>query len=432
MPSPPVVSPRLSPAAVPAPRYRSALSAVTTLFFLWGFITSLNDILIPYLKAIFQLSFAQANLINLCFFGAYFFMSIPAGWLVARVGYKGGMLLGFGVAALGAFGFYPAADYRSYALFLGALFVLASGITLLQVAANPYVAILGPPQSASARLTLTQAFNSVGTTLGPVLGSAFLLSRLPKLADADAAARIDVRAVQLPYLAIGGLLLLICLLLSRVHLPQLTPLEESEPAAGPRAWQYPHLLLGVAAIFCYVGAEVAIGSHLVSYLALPDVAALDPQTAGERVGFYGAAAMLGRFAGAYLLNRFAPARLLIINAAGAVALVLLSIGSTGPLAMWSLLAVGLMNSLMFSTIFTLALAGLGRATEAASGLLCTAIVGGALVPLLFGAVADANSLRGALLLPVLCYFYIGWYGWRGARRAVQAGSPTFPLAAAAR
>ncbi|MDO7886758.1 sugar MFS transporter [Hymenobacter cheonanensis] len=410
--------------AGPAPRYTSALSAVTTLFFLWGFITSLNDILIPYLKAIFQLSYTQANLINLCFFGAYFLMSIPAGLLVEKVGYKRGMLLGFGVAALGAFLFYPAADQRSYGLFLGALFVLASGITLLQVAANPYVAILGPPQSASARLTLTQAFNSVGTTLGPVLGSVFLLSRLPKLTDATSAASIDVRAVQLPYLVIGGMLLLISLMLSQVKLPQITP-TESDTSASTRtsAWQYRHLLLGVLGIFTYVGAEVAIGSHLVSYFALPSVMSMEPVEAGKMVGFYWGGAMVGRFAGAYLLNKFSPGKALAFTALGAILLVAISVGATGSVAMWSVLAVGLMNSIMYPTIFTLAVAGLGRHTEQASGLLCTAIVGGAVVPVLFGAIADGPGLRWAFVLPVLCYAYIGWYGLRGSRQEAAVVTP---------
>jgi FHS family L-fucose permease-like MFS transporter len=415
-----------SDSLTPTPRYTSALSAVTTLFFLWGFITSLNDILIPYLKAIFQLSYTQANLINLCFFGAYFLMSIPAGKLVERVGYKRGMLLGFVVAAIGAFVFYPAAEQRSYGLFLGALFILASGITLLQVAANPYVAILGPPASASSRLTLTQAFNSVGTTLGPVLGSIFLLSRLPALDNATTAASIDVRAVQLPYLVVGGMLLLISFLLSRVNLPQIVPAESDNAASRhEKAWQYRHLMLGVLGIFAYVGAEVAIGSHLVSYFALPEVGGLTPMAAGQMVGFYWGGATVGRFAGAYLLNKFSPTKLLAFNAAGAVALVLLSISSTGPLAMWSVLAVGLMNSIMYPTIFTLALAGLGRHTEEASGLLCTAIVGGALVPVLFGTVADGSGLRWAFVLPVLCYIYIGWYGLRGSRPA--ADSATSPV-----
>jgi FHS family L-fucose permease-like MFS transporter len=400
-------------------RYTSALAAVTTLFFLWGFITCLNDILIPYLKAIFQLSFAKANLINLCFFGAYFLMSIPAGKLVERIGYKRGMLLGFVVAAMGAFLFYPAAAQRAYGLFLGALFVLASGITLLQVAANPYVAILGPPQSASARLTLTQAFNSLGTTIAPLLGTALILSNLPKLNNAASAAQIDVRAVQIPYLVIGGTLLFISLLLSRVHLPVITPAAEettADQAGSPSIWQHRHLLFGVLGIFTYVGAEVAIGSHIVNYVALPDVLGLDPATAGSKVAYYWGAAMVGRFAGAYLLNKFSPTKLLAFNAFAAVALVLISINTTGALAMWSLLAVGLMNSLMYPTIFTLAMAGLGRQTEEASGLLCTAIVGGALIPMLFGVIADYSSLRWALLLPMVCYVYIMWYGLRGSRR----------------
>lgn len=401
-------------------RYTSALSAVTTLFFLWGFITCLNDILIPYLKAIFQLSFAQANLINLCFFGAYFFMSIPSGWLVSRVGYKKGMLIGFAVAALGSFLFYPAAAQRAYGLFLGALFVLASGITILQVAANPYVAILGPPESASARLTLTQAFNSLGTYLAPRLGSVLILSHLPKKVDAVSAADIDVTAVQIPYLVIGAVLLLISLLLSRVHLPKIEHTTETNSIASTNAgsaWNYRHLVLGVVGIFAYVGAEVAIGSHIVNYLALPDVMGLDPESAGKQVANYWGAAMVGRFAGAYLLNKFAPTKLLAFNAIGAVILVLISINTSGAVAMWSLLAVGLMNSLMYPTIFTLAVAGLGRHTEQASGLLCTAIVGGAIVPLLFGFIADNSGLRIALFLPIVCYLYVMWYGLRGSRRS---------------
>ncbi|AMJ66096.1 sugar MFS transporter [Hymenobacter sp. PAMC 26628] len=439
--------PAADAAAGPAPRYTSALSAVTTLFFLWGFITCLNDILIPYLKAIFQLSYAQANLINLCFFGAYFLMSIPAGKVVARVGYKRGMLLGFVVAAVGAFLFYPAAAARAYGLFLGALFVLASGITLLQVAANPYVAILGPPASASARLTLTQAFNSLGTTLAPLLGSALILSHLPKLNTATSAATIDVRAVQLPYLVIGGVLLLISLLLSRVHLPVIEHAaaeEAGSPAEHRGAWSYRHLAFGVVGIFAYVGAEVAIGSHIVSYLSLSSVMSdlliyvrsmlviseaqklfgfsIDntEAAAGMMVSFYWGAAMVGRFAGAYLLNKFSPSKLLAFNAIIAVVFILISISTTGPVAMWSLLAVGLMNSLMYPTIFTLALVGLGRLTEEGSGLLCTAIVGGALVPLLFGFIADHSSLRLALLLPIVCYVYIMWYGLRGSRPVVPA------------
>lgn len=418
----PTLRPATGSAPASAQRYTSALAAVTTLFFLWGFITCLNDILIPYLKVIFQLSFAQANLINSCFFGAYFLVSIPAGRLVAKVGYKRGMLIGFGVAAVGAYLFYPAAAQRVYGLFLGALFVLASGITILQVAANPYVAILGPPESASSRLTLTQAFNSLGTYLAPLLGASLILSKLPKQVDAASAAAIDVTAVQIPYLIIGTALLLISLLLSRVHLPQITPATDEADATstGGSAWNYRHLVLGVVGIFAYVGAEVAIGSHIVNYLALPDVMHYDAETAGNQVANYWLAAMIGRFAGAYLLNKFSPTKILAFNAVGAIVLLLVSINTTGEAAMWSVLAVGLMNSVMYPTIFTLAVAGLGRHTEQASGLLCTAIVGGAVIPLLFGFVADHSGLRMALLVPAVCYLYIMWYGLRGSRRGAAA------------
>ncbi|OON70099.1 sugar MFS transporter [Hymenobacter sp. CRA2] len=411
----PILSTAHAPAATEAgaqPRYTSALSSLTVLFFMMGFITCLNDILIPYLKAIFQLSYAQANLINLCFFGAYFFMGIPAGLLVQRIGYKGGMLTGFVVAALGCFLFYPAADSRSYPFFLVALFVLATGVVLLQVAGNPYVAVLGPAKSAPARLTLTQAFNSLGTTVAPLLGSALILSHLPDLDTASAAA-IDVKAVQTPYLAIGAALLIISGLLAILKLPRIQHAADPTDHAGRQAWHFRHLVLGAVGIFAYVGGEVAIGSHIVSYLHLPDVAGLAPKVAGEQVSYYWGGAMVGRFIGAYLLNKVNPGRLLALNAVGAVVLVLISVLSTGSVAMWALLAVGLMNSIMFATIFTLAVAGLGRHTEQASGLLNVAIVGGAVVPMLFGLVADAASLRWAFVLPVLCYVYIMWYGLKG-------------------
>jgi FHS family L-fucose permease-like MFS transporter len=225
--------------------------------------------------------------------------------------------------------------------------------------------------------------------------------------------------VQLPYLVIGGMLLLISLILSRINLPVIEHVSDDDEVSGEHhssAWQYRHLILGVVGIFMYVGAEVAIGSHIVSYLALPNVMGLDPTAAGNKVAYYWGAAMVGRFAGAYLLNKFSPAKLLAFTAVGAVVLVLISINTTGAVAMWSLLAVGLMNSVMYPTIFTLAVAGLGRHTEEGSGLLCTAIVGGALVPMLFGAIADHSGLRLALLLPIVCYAYIMWYGLRGSRR----------------
>jgi len=409
----------------PAPRYTSALASLTVLFFMMGFITCLNDILIPYLKGLFTLSYAKVNLVNFCFFGAYLVMGVPAGLAVKRLGYKRGMLLGFLVAALGCALFYPAAESRTFELFLAALFVLATGVVLLQVAGNPYVAILGPPESAPARLTLTQAFNSLATAIAPTIGAALILSHLPdlkQLSPAQAAA-LDVTPVQLLYLGIGGALVVISLLLSMLPLPTIA--HAPAPAGDlSRAWDHRHLTLGLLGIFAYVGAEVAIGSHLVSYLNQPEVMNLGIAAAGYKVGFYWGGAMVGRFVGAAVLNRLPAGRVLAAVAVGAVALVLLSVSSSGPLAMWSLLAVGLMNFIMFPTIFTLAVAGLGRHTQEASGLLSAAIVGGAVVPPLFGLVADSalggggvQALRLAFVLPVLCYAYIAWYGLRGSRRA---------------
>jgi FHS family L-fucose permease-like MFS transporter len=417
-----------SPTDGPLPNYTPALGSLTVLFFMMGFITCLNDILIPYLKAIFQLSYTQANLVNFCFFGAYFVMGIPAGKVVRVVGYKRGMLLGFLVAAVGCFLFYPAAASHTFGLFLGALFVLATGIVLLQVAGNPYVAILGPPETASARLTLTQAFNSLATFIAPLLGASLILSHLPDLQQltANQAAALDVSPVQMLYLGIGAALIIISLLLNFLKLPSMAhaPAEAGDTSS---AWGYRHLLLGLVGIFAYVGAEVAIGSHIVSYLNQSEVMGMSAKLAGYKVSLYWGGAMVGRFIGAAVLSKFRAGRVLMFTALGAVVLVLISINSTGEVAMWSLLAVGLMNSIMFPTIFTLAVAGLGRHTEEASGMLSSAIVGGALVPLAFGLMADSNlggggvhALRLAFILPVLCYLYIVWYGLRGHKPATQA------------
>ncbi|GAA3937089.1 sugar MFS transporter [Hymenobacter algoricola] len=423
--------PHSNPAAAasgePTPHYTSALASLTVLFFMMGFITVLNDILIPYLKGLFTLGYAEANLVNFCFFGAYLLMGIPAGRVVKRFGYKKGMLLGFLTAALGCLLFYPAAESRTFGLFLGALFVLATGIVQLQVAGNPYVAILGPPETASSRLTLTQAFNSVATFFGPLVGSYFILSHLPvlkNLSPAQAAA-LDVTAVQYLYLAIGAVLVAISLALSFLKLPHI---EHAPAPAGDtqRAWHYRHLLLGLVGIFTYVGAEVAIGSHIVSYLEQPEVVNMAAQKAGYMVMLYWGGAMVGRFVGIGVLRRFQPGRVLALNAALAIGLTLISVNTTGYTAMWSLLAVGLMNSIMFPVIFTLAVAGLGRHTEDASGLLSAAIVGGAIIPPLFGLIADSqaggggvHALRLAFALPMLCYAYIIWYGLKGSRPAAS-------------
>ena len=391
-----------------------ALYSLMLLFFMMGFITCLNDILIPYLKAIFKLSYAQANLINLCFFGAYFVMSIPSGYIIDRIGYKGSMILGFVIAAIGCFLFFPAAGYKVYGLFLAALFILATGITLLQVAGNPYVAVLGKPETASSRLTLTQAFNSVGTTIAPYFGSVLILSNLPKpIINPET---IDVGAVQVPYIIIGIALLVIAAVLFFLKLPRINHDNANQTVQTDdrgSALKYPHLVLGAIGIFCYVGAEVAIGSHIVSYLESPEIMGFDADTAGKYVSYYWGGAMVGRFIGSYVLQKFQPGKVLAFNALMASILLVVSISTTGSIAMWSLLIIGLMNSLMFATIFTLAVSGLGKYIDQGSGILCTAIVGGAIVPFAYGLMGDVFNLKVAFILPLICYIYIIYYGTKG-------------------
>ena len=406
------------------PQHLGSLSILTSLFFIWGFITCLNDILIPHLKAMFTLDYTQAMLVQFCFFGAYFMMSVPSGYYVDKMGYKNGMITGLFIAGLGCLLFYPAAGAHSYALFLGAFFVLASGITLLQVAANPFVTVLGSPETASSRLTLTQAFNSLGTTLAPYLGAVFILSVSQKSTDEiylfDAQQLVTVQteqatAVQNAYLLLAGVLFALAIIFALIKLPTIQSQSHQNVQSKTTlisAWHYPHLILGAIAIFVYVGSEVAIGSFLVSFLGQTHIAALSVQDAGKYVSFYWGGAMIGRFVGVALMQKIQSSRLLAFNALAAVLLILTSIFARGDLAMWSLLAVGLCNSIMFPTIFSWALNGLGSHTGQGSGILCAAIVGGAIIPLVQGMIADNVGLQMALFLPVSCYFYIGFYGLR--------------------
>jgi FHS family L-fucose permease-like MFS transporter len=422
--------------------YNTALYSLMTLFFMMGFITCLNDILIPYLKVIFKLNYTQINLINLCFFGAYFVMSIPAGNLVKKFGYKPVMISGFFIAAVGSLLFFPAAEYRMYGLFLGALFILASGITLLQVAGNPYVAVLGPPESSSSRLTFTQALNSLGTFIAPEIGTRIILSKLPDM-PAELAGRSDysnlspelsntlnsilertqLSYLQFTYVAIASVLILIGIFLYLMKLPAIGhgdgEIETEGIIEKASIWEYKHLTLGVIGIFVYVGAEVAIGSHIINYLELKNVMGFGTQEAGSYVKFYWGGAMVGRFLGTLVLNKFNPGKVLGTYALMAISLILLSIVSTGIFSMWTLLLVGLCNSLMFPTIFTLSIKGLGKYTDQASGILCTAIVGGALIPLLFGKIADitGGDLKVALIIPIICYLYISFFGFKGHKEA---------------
>jgi FHS family L-fucose permease-like MFS transporter len=398
--------------------YRAPLVVLTTLFFMWGLITSLNDILIPHLKGAFALSYVQAMLIQFCFFGAYFVMSLPAGLLVDRVGYRRGIIIGLGIAATGCLLFHPAAGAQSYPYFLAALFVLASGITLLQVAANPFVAVMGSPETASSRLNLTQAFNSLGTTLGPLLGSVFILAAVKPGADARVDSAADAASVQGPYIGLAVALLLLAVLIAVARLPAITAqgpavTDSCAPTARDSVWQYRHLVLGALCIFVYVGAEVSIGSFLVNFMNRPEVAGLTEEVAGRYLALYWGGAMVGRFIGAAVLTRIRPGKVLAFNAAVAALLLVIAMVIAGRTAMWALLLIGLFNSIMFPTIFTLAIAGLGRFTGAGSGIVCMAIVGGAIVPVLQGFVADRDLLLYSFAVPAVCYLYIAWYGLSG-------------------
>lgn len=398
-----------------APSYLWPLITLTSLFFMWGLITSLNDILIPHLKAVFTLSYVQATLVQFAFFGAYFVMSLPSGWLVERVGYRVGIIIGLTIAGAGCLLFFPAAAAAAYPLFLGALFVLASGITLLQVAANPYVAILGPPQTASSRLTLTQAFNSLGTTIGPYVGALLILS-----STAPASPEAEAALVQVPYLGLALVLFAIAGVFLLLRLPAVGGVAAAAggvPVAddGRSLWSHRHLALGVVGIFVYVGGEVAIGSLLVNFMEDPAIGGLSADVAGRYLSLYWGGAMVGRFVGAAVMWYVRPGRVLAFNAAAAVALLAIAITSGGKLAMWSVLAIGLCNSIMFPTIFALALHGLGRRTGEGSGVLCMAIVGGAIVPVIQGFFADRIGLLQSFAVPLVCYLYIVYYGLRGHR-----------------
>ncbi|SIQ90232.1 sugar MFS transporter [Pontibacter lucknowensis] len=441
--------------------YTSPLIVVTLLFFMWGFITCMNDILIPKLQEVFTLQLWQAMLIQTAFFGAYFIvsflyflLSVSKGDPIQKIGYKNGIIIGLIVAALGCTLFYPAAVFHSYGFFLMALFVLASGITVLQITANPYVAILGSPETSSSRMNLSQALNSFGTTIAPIIGGYLIF-------DQVASAEIDTAdSVKLPYLGLAALLLLLAVLIKVAKLPRLEGSGKIERGAG--ATKYPHLVLGIVCIFMYVGGEVSIGSALINYIKLPQITGLSESEAKHYLAFYWGGAMIGRFFGAValstfkrtgkfavialialvtfltvyvlydlnqaliilglialnvvvlLLARFIPNRTVGLFAMAVIGLLLIGVMAEGSLAMWAIIAIGLFNSIMFPTIFDLAIKGLGRHTSQGSSLLVMAIVGGAIVPPLQGLFADlSGDLQLSFIIPMLCYAYIVYYGFVG-------------------
>lgn len=379
------------------------LALVTFLFFAWGFITCLNDILIPHLKSVFNLGYTEAALIQFSFFIAYFAGAIPAGALTARLGYQRALVAGLAICALGAGMFWPAAQIPSFTMFLLALFVLALGITVLQVAANPFVTLLGPPATASSRLTLTQAFNSLGTAVAPWIGGWLILQQSGG----------GAQQVQGPYLAMSFILLAMAIIFLKTKLPEVSGnIEPFSIDSARKALQSTPLRLAVIGIFVYVGAEVSIGSFLISYLTNVAHMVASEKEAAKYVSIYWTGAMIGRFSGGALMQKISGAKTLFVVALAAAVLVAAATLTTGQTAGLALLAVGLCNSIMFPTIFALGVTGLGALTSMGSSLLVMAIVGGAILPVIVGSIADASGLKAALALPALCYGYIAWFAFK--------------------
>lgn len=426
--------------------YTGAFITVTTLFFLWGFITVLVDSLVPRLREVFELSYFQAGLVQFAFFIAYFVFSLPAGAMISKIGYKRGIIVGLVTMALGCLLFYPASSARLFPIFMLAYFTLAAGITILQVAANPYVAVLGEEAKAGSRLNLAQAFNSLGTAIAPLIGASYLLS--DKILNSDEINVLsttakqqyysgEASAVQGPFLFFAGIIFLLAIIFVFIKLPSI--LHKEETGSLKDVIKKPAVLMGSLGIFVYVGAEVALGSYLINYflsfnldqliinnsgmnsiastLLGKSTAGVDPKAiVGAFILFYWSGAMIGRFLGSFIMQFVKSSKVLLFFGLGAVLMIILSLSTEGFVAMWAILAVGLFNSIMFPTIFTLTLDGLGDLKPQASGLLCMAIVGGAIIPSTFGALIDTSGFTVALILPILCYLYITYFAW--TKRAV--------------
>lgn len=417
-----------------------AFVILTSLFFTWGLITVLVDSLVPRLREIFSIGNFEASLVQFAFFIAYGLFSIPAGSLLKKIGYKKGIILGLLTMGIGCLLFYPAASLRMFPLFLLGYFTLAGGMTILQVAANPYVAVLGHPDGASSRLNLSQAFNSLGTAIAPVLGAIFILSDtiltssdISTLSEVEKANYYvqEAAAVQTPFVILALLLLLLGGIVAMVKLPKI--LGETSGGSYREVIKNKKLLFGAIGIFVYVGTEVAIGTFLTNYFLDMNLATLIKENefmrsvfvlvhsgdidqidkkgiVGAFVVFYWSGAMVGRFIGAYLTRVFVPGRVLSVFGVLAIALVILSMSTTGFVSMWAIIATGLFNSIMFPTIFTIAISDLGDLKPQGSGVLCTAIAGGAFIPPLYGFFADTAGFKYAFILIILCYSYIMMYG----------------------
>nr|WP_235982204.1 sugar MFS transporter [Novosphingobium aerophilum] len=396
---------------------------LASLFFMWGFITVINNTLLPHLRSVFDLNYTQTTLIESVWFIAYAVASMPSAFLIERVGYKRAIIIGLSVMALGALGMVPAARLPSFEITLIALFVIACGIALLQVAANPYVAVIGPPESSESRLTLVQAFNSMGTFFAPYFGGYLILSRTVSGTTLEGTAvsaqqrLADAQATQLPYVLVAVVLAVIALVFSRAKLPALgsaTGRANAEQRQALSLWQHRNLVFGVPAIFIYLIAEIGVANLFISFVSQPHIGNMTHAAAANYLVLLWGGMMVGRFAGAVLMKRFAAERVLAAYAGAALLVMIGAATLQGPAAMWALILVGLCHSIMFPTIFALGIKGLGPLTEEGSGLLITAIAGGALV-VVQGWLADRVGLQNSFWLTVACEVYVLWYALSGAR-----------------
>jgi len=386
--------------------YRTAFILMSTLFFIWGAIVSLNDILIPHLKSLFNMNYTETMLIQFCYFGAYFTMAVPASMVIAKIGYKKGIVLGLSVVSTGCLIFLPAAYLISYGMFLFGLFVMATGNVFLQVVGNPYVSVLGAPETASSRLNLAQGINSLATTTAPLVGAYLILGDFHSNAEHAA-------SVQGPYLGLAIAIIIIAVIFGFMKLPEIKNSANKKPEGN--VLKYRQLRLGVIALMLYVGAEVSIGSFIVSYLGDPRIAGLKAQDAAKYIPLYWGGLMVGRFAGSAILQKISAQKVLVWASVAAFAFVAVTILTTGAVSMWAMLLTGLFNSIMWSNIFALSIDGLGDMTIKASGVLVMAPVGGAIFPLLQGVLADISfiGIKYSYVLPLLCYLFIFYYGANG-------------------
>lgn len=389
--------------------YTVPLMLMVSLYFGIGFITALNDILVPHFKDLFHLTNVTALLVQFCFFGAYFVMSVPSGWIVGKIGYKSGIVVALSVMGLGLLLFLPASVVIFYPLFLFALFVVGSGLALLQVAINPYIGALGSPETASSRLNLAGGFNSIATTIAPRVGAAFIF-----IAAGASAAQL-AHSVRMPYAILAVCAFAMAIITAFVQLPDVIEKGGAKSQAGGSAWSFSHLRLGALAIFFYVGAEVAIGSIMITYLSQPSMGSLSHEAAARYVSLYWGGAMVGRFIGFVVLRKIRAQRALAFVSLVAALLISVAIATHGHVAMWAVVSCGLFNSVMWPCIFPLSVHGLGRFTSQGSGILITMVVGGAVIPEIQGFLSDTMGYQRSFAIVLLCYMYIFFFAVRGHR-----------------